>query len=85
MLVASYPALVVLGPEEVDSVPHGNPRPVVVATRLNELEVLDLDRRRGPLTRADFLRWLLLRARREGVSFGSDTQDVPSKSDSDII
>lgn len=37
-------------------------RPHVVATRFNDAEIAQLDRMRGSLTRAEWLRWLQLQA-----------------------
>lgn len=42
-------------------------RPVVVAVRLTNQEAQDLDRRRGALTRGEWIRWLLTRARNSDV------------------
>lgn len=39
-------------------------RPVAVSTKLSEAEAADMDERRGPLSRAEYLRWLLLQARK---------------------
>ena len=52
-------------------------RPVVVAARLSVEEAADLDRRRGSLSRAEWLRWLLLRAKKEGVSLESTPTRPP--------
>lgn len=41
-----------------------------MATKLSVAEAADLDARRGSLSRAEFLRWLLLRARKEGIGLG---------------
>lgn len=37
-------------------------RPHAVCTKLSDAEVADLDDRRGMLTRAEFMRWLLVQA-----------------------
>lgn len=42
-------------------------RPVVVASRFSQAEADDMDARRGALTRAEWLRWLQARARREDI------------------
>jgi hypothetical protein len=39
-------------------------RPVVVATRLSEAEAREIDAVRGPLSRAEWLRWQAIRALR---------------------
>jgi hypothetical protein len=43
-------------------------RPVVVPVRLSLAEAEDLDARRGSLTRSEFLRFVLLRTKKEGVA-----------------
>jgi hypothetical protein len=48
-------------------------RPVIVHTRLTEEEAADLDSRRGSLNRAEWLRFLNARARKQGLRFG----DIP--------
>jgi len=54
-------------------------RPVVVAVRLSNEEAADMDARRGEMDRSAFLRWLLLRARKEGLSVpGWSVIDVPA-------
>lgn len=59
------------------STPGG--RPVVVAVRLSNSEAADLDARRGHLDRSAFLRWLLLRARKEGLTVpGWEVIEVPA-------
>jgi hypothetical protein len=45
-------------------------RPVAVSTKLSVAEAADMDERRGPLSRAEYLRWLLLQARKRGERFG---------------
>lgn len=47
------------------SAPGG--RPVVVAVRLSTAEAADLDKRRGSLSRGEWLRYLLLLARKQGT------------------
>jgi hypothetical protein len=44
-------------------------RPNVVCVRLTDAEAAELDAIKGSLDRSAFLRWLLLRARKEGVTF----------------
>jgi hypothetical protein len=44
---------------------------VVVHTRLSVAEAADMDERRGSLTRADWLRFLNARARKQDVRFGA--------------
>lgn len=41
-------------------------RPVVVCARFSTAEAEDMDRRRGSLTRTEWLRFLAAKARREG-------------------
>ena len=54
-------------------------RPVVVAVRLSNEEAADMDARRGEMDRSAFLRWLLLRARKEGLNVpGWSVIDVPA-------
>lgn len=43
-------------------------RPHVVAVRLSDAELADLDARRGSLDRSAWLRYLALKARKEGFS-----------------
>ena len=45
-------------------------RPVVAAVRLSVEEAQDLDARRGALSRTEFLRWLLVQARKSDTRFG---------------
>lgn len=40
-------------------------RPIVVGVRLSEAEAADLDKMRGSLNRAEWVRWLVLKARKE--------------------
>lgn len=48
----------------------GARRPVVIAARFTEAEARDFDERRGALSRADFLRWLWVQARKNDTRFG---------------
>lgn len=43
-------------------------RPVVVPVRLSNAEAADLDSARGSLTRSEYLRFVLLRAKKAGWS-----------------
>lgn len=55
------------------STPGG--RPVVVAVRLSETEAAHLDNDRGSLDRGAFLRYVLLLARKQGVTLATPVTD----------
>lgn len=42
-------------------------RPVPISARFSVEEAQDIDERRGSLSRSEWIRWLVARARREGV------------------
>jgi hypothetical protein len=50
-------------------------RPVPVATKLSHREVALLDDLRGSLSRAEYLRWLILKAESAGLKM-PDTPDL---------
>ncbi len=52
---------------------------VVVSVRLSEAEAADLDARRGSLARAEFLRYLMIRARREDLRMSNPNLARPRK------
>ena len=55
------------------SVPGG--RPHVVNVRLSEAEKQDMDQRRGPLTPSEWVRYLMVRAKREDWRFDPMTPE----------
>lgn len=50
------------------SAPGG--RPNVVPVRFSDAELAEIDLRRGPLTRSEWLRFLHVRSVKQGVRFG---------------